>query len=382
MKQKSPATEIRDHFGDITDPRKHHSPPHNLQEMIIIAICGVICGANDWVAIETFGKSKAEWLGTFLRLPNGIPSHTTFGRVFAQIEPEAFQKSFVSWIRAVSQVIEGEVIAIDGKTLRRSHNRGIGKGAIHMVSAWASANRLVLGQVKVDDKSNEITAIPKLLRLLAIKGCIITLDAMGSQTDIVAQAIEQGADYVVALKDNHKKLHQEVTALFNDALADPQTPIPYDSHQTTNKGHGRLEIRRAYVINDPQYITYLDPQHRWAGLQSVVRIEAERHLPDKQPEHETRHYLSSLAGDPSLLNQVIRTHWTIENDLHWTLDVAFREDDSRIRQGKGPENMALLRHIALNLLKQEPSAKTGIHNKRLRAGWDHDYLLKVLHGLT
>lgn len=382
MKDKSPVAGIADHFGSVTDPRKHHSPPHNLLEMITIAICAVICGANDWVAIETFGKSKEEWLRTFLRLPNGIPSHVTFGRVFAQIEPEEFQKSFVSWIRAVSQVIEGEVIALDGKTLRRSHNRGIGKGAIHMVSAWASANRLVLGQVKVDDKSNEITAIPELLRLLAIKGCIITLDAMGTQTDIVAQVIEQAADYVVALKDNHQKLHQEVTRLFDDALADPQTLIPYQSHQTVDQGHGRLEIRRASVIDEPQYITYLDPQARWAGLKSVIRIDAERHFPDQPSTHETRHYLSSLAGDPTLLNQVIRTHWRIENDLHWTLDVAFREDEARIRQGKAPENMALLRHIALNLLKQEQSAKTGIHNKRLRAGWDHDYLLKILGGLT
>jgi predicted transposase YbfD/YdcC len=350
-------------------------------EIIIIAICGVICGANDWVAIETFGKSKEAWLRTFLRLPNGIPSHDTFGRVFAQIDPIAFQNSFVSWIKGVSQVIKGEVVAIDGKSLRRSHDRGIGKEAIHMVSAWASQSQLVLGQVKVDDKSNEITAIPALLRLLAIKGCIITLDAMGTQTDIAAQAVDQGADYALALKDNHKKLHQEVVSLFSDALADPNTLIPYQMHQTVDKGHGRLEIRRCYVIDDPHYIAYLDPDGRWAGLKSVVRIEAERHLPDKQTT-EVRHYLSSLPGDPKLLNQVIRTHWTIENQLHWILDVAFREDDARIRQGHASENMALLRHIALNLLKQEQSAKTGIHNKRLRAGWDQDYLLKILMGLT
>lgn len=381
MKRNSPVKGIAAHFGGVEDPRKQHSPPHDLLEIIIIAICGVICGANDWVAIESFGKSKEAWLRTFLRLPNGIPSHDTFGRVFAQIDPLAFQNSFVSWIKAVSQVIKGEVVSVDGKTLRRSHDRGIGQEAIHMVSAWASQTQLVLGQVKVDDKSNEITAIPALLRLLALKGCIITLDAMGTQTDIAAQVIDQEADYALALKDNHKKLHQEVDGLFSDALADPKTVIPYQQHQTVDKGHGRLEIRRAYVIDDPAYIAYLDPTGRWAGLKSVVRIEAECRLPDKQTT-EIRYYLSSLPGDPQLLNQVIRTHWTIENQLHWTLDVAFREDDARIRQGHASENMALLRHIALNLLKHEQSAKTGIHNKRLRAGWDQDYLLKVLLALT
>lgn len=381
MKPNRPVGGLADHFADIEDPRKQHSPPHDLIEIIIIAICAVICGANDWVAIESFGKSKAGWLGTFLRLANGIPSHDTFGRVFAQIDPIAFQNSFVSWIKAVSQVIKSEVVSVDGKTLRRSHDRGIGKEAIHLVSAWASQNQLVLGQVKVDDKSNEITAIPALLRLLAIKGCIITLDAMGTQTDIAAQVIAQEADYALALKDNHKKLHQEVTSLFSDALADPDTLIPYQIHQTLDKGHGRLEIRRCYVIDDPQYIAYLDPNGRWTGLKSIVRIEAERYLPDQQTT-QIRYYLSSLPGDPKLLNRVIRTHWTIENQLHWSLDVAFREDDARIRKGHAPENMALLRHIALNLLKQEPSAKLGIHNKRLRAGWDHDYLLTVLAGLT
>lgn len=369
------------HFAEVKDPRKHHNPDHLLIEIIIIAICAVICGANDWVAIETFGKAKEAWFRTFLRLPNGIPSHDTFGRVFAQIEPTAFQNSFVSWISAVSQLLAGEVIALDGKSLRHSYDQGLGKAAIHMVSAWASLNQLVLGQVKVDDKSNEITAIPELLRLLALKGCIVTIDAMGTQTQIAGQVIEQEADYVLALKDNHKKLHQAVQSLFNDALADPQTPIPYQMHQTIEKGHGRLEIRRCYLINAPDYIAYLDPQKRWTDLRSVVRIESERHLADHKTL-EVRHYLSSLPGDPQLLNRVIRTHWTIENQLHWTLDVSFREDDCRIRRGYASENVALLRHIALNLLKQEQSAKIGIQNKRLRAGWDHDYLLKILSGLT
>jgi predicted transposase YbfD/YdcC len=341
----------------------------------------VVCGANDWVAIENFGKAKEGWFRTFLRLPYGIPSHDTFGRVFAQIDPDSFRRSFVSWVSAISQLIAGEIIALDGKVLRRSHDRGIGKAAIHMVSAWASQNRLVLGQVKVDDKSNEITAIPELLRLLALKGCIVTIDAMGTQTEIATQVIDQEGDYVFALKDNHKKLHQRVESLFSDALADPNTPIPYQMHQTIEKGHGRIEIRRCYLINDPDYIAYLDPEKRWTGLQSVVRIESERRLAQQQSQ-EVRHYIASLPGDAKFLNHIIRTHWSIENQLHWILDVTFREDDSRIRQGYGPENMALLRHIALNLLKQEQSAKIGVQNKRLRAGWDNDYLLKILSGLT
>jgi predicted transposase YbfD/YdcC len=314
-------------------------------------------------------------------LPNGIPSHDTFGRVFAQLEPTAFQNSFVSWVKAVSQLIEGEVVGLDGKTLRHSYDHGLGKAAIHMVSAWASLNQLVLGQVKVADKSNEITAIPELLGLLALKGCIVTIDAMGTQTLIAEQVIEQEAEYVLALKDNHQKLHQEVQRLFADALADPHTAIPYQQHHTLEKGHGRIEIRRCYAIDAPDYIAYLDPQQRWAGLQSVIRIESERRLPD-QHTYQVRHYLSSLPADPQHLNQVIRTHWTIENQLHWTLDVAFREDDCRLRRGYAAENMALLRHIALNLLKQEQSAKIGIQNKRLRAGWDNDFLLKILSGFT
>lgn len=378
MGPDAPAANIASHFAEVKDPRYQHNPDHLLIEMIIIAICGVICGANDWVAIETFGKAKQTWLETFLKLPNGIPSHDTFGRVFALLEPTRFQNSFISWVSSVSQVTQGQVVPIDGKSLRRSHDRGIGQEAIHMVSAWASENRMVLGQIKVDDKSNEITAIPELLKLLALQGCIVTIDAMGTQTQIASQVIEQQADYALALKDNHKKLHQEVEHLFSDALADPKRAIPYQMDQMIDKGHGRLEIRRCYTISEPRYIAYLDPHGHWAGLQCVVRIESERRCADKHT-HQVRHYLSSLPGDPALLNRIIRTHWTIENQLHWVLDVALREDDSRIRQGHAPENMALLRHLALNLLQQEQSAKLGIHNKRLRAGWDLDFLLSILN---
>lgn len=368
---------IVQHFADIDDPRYQHSPPHLLIDIITVAICGVICGADDWVAIAEFGQAKQAWFKTFLRLPYGIPSHDTFGQIFAQLDPEQFRESFIRWVKAISDLTLGEIIPIDGKTLRRSHDKRLGKAAIHMISAWASQNRLVLGQVKVDDKSNEITAIPELLRLLVLNGCIVTIDAMGCQTEIASQIISQNADYVLALKDNHKHLHQEVQRLFTDALTDPTTAIPYEFDQTVDKDHGRIEIRRCWTIDAPDYIAYLDPQQRWPGLQSVVRIETERRV-GPEISQEIRHYIASLAGNPTQLNQVIRTHWHIENKLHWVLDVAFREDDCRTRQGHAAENLAILRHIALNLLKQEQTAKVGIRNKRLKAGWDNDYLLKIL----
>jgi len=373
---------IANHFAELKDPRKFHSPPHLLLDMVTIAICAVICGADDWVAIESFGRAKESWFRRFLALPNGIPSHDTFGQVFAKLDPTEFQRCFLSWVTTISQVSVGEVVAIDGKTLRRSHDKGAGKAAIHMVSAWASQNRLVLGQVKVEDKSNEITAIPELLRVLALQGCIVTIDAMGCQTEIAALIIDQKADYLLALKANHGRLYQEVERLFRDALNDPTQAIPYQTSRTANKGHGRLEIRQCWTISDPEYIAYLDPEGRWQGLQSVVRIETERRQ-GADLSQEVRYYLSSLPGDaPDRMNRVARTHWSIENGLHWVLDVAFDEDDSRVRQGHAAENLSVVRQIALNLLKQETTAKMGIRNKRLRAGWDDDYLLKVLMGLT
>lgn len=369
------------HFSTITDPRDERYVKHSLVNIITIAICGAICGADDWVAVETFGHAKREWLEKHLDLPNGIPSHDTFGTVFAYLDPQAFQQSFINWVRAVSEVTEGEIVPIDGKTLRRSHDKGIGKEAIHMVSAWANQSHLVLGQVKVDDKSNEITAIPALLELLALKGCLVTIDAIGCQKEIARQIVDQQADYVLALKENQGKLYQEVVDLFAAGVKTDFEHIPYHFHPDFNKGHGRLEWRRCWTIDDPHFIAYLDPDHTWPALTSVVMVEAQRTL-QGQTSTEKRYYISSLPGDPHHLLQATRQHWGIENKLHWVLDVAFREDHSRVRRGHAPENLAVVRHIALNLLKQETSLNCGIHTKRLRAGWDQAYLEQVLASLT
>jgi predicted transposase YbfD/YdcC len=374
------AASIERHFGALKDPRIDRTKRHKLLDIVVITICAVICGADDWVSVEEFGKAKLKWFQGFLELPNGIPSHDTFGRVFAKLDPDQFHTCFMNWIMAVSEVTEGQVIAIDGKTLRRSHDKALGKGAIVMVSAWATANHLVLGQVKVDDKSNEITAIPELLRVLDISGCVITTDAMGCQKEIASLIVEAEADYVLALKENHGQLYEDVLLLFDDLEASGFRAYEYDTKRTVNKGHGRLEIRQCWVISDPKVLQGLRGTKNWDKLQAVAKVQAKRDDGQKETV-EDRYYLSSLGGNAERLLAATRTHWRIENSLHWVLDIAFREDESRIRKDHGAQNMATMRHIALNLLKQEKTAKIGIKNKRLRAGWDEQYLLRVLAGL-
>lgn len=379
MEAQNISASIETHFGCITDPRIERNKLHLLSDILTIAICASICGADKWEDVEDFGKAKENWFRTFLTLPNGIPSHDTFNRVFNRMDPKEFQKSFLSWINAASELIGGQVIAIDGKVLRRSHDRSVGKSAIDMVSAWATENHLVLGQVKVDEKSNEITAIPQLLKALEITGCIITIDAMGCQKSIAEEVVEQGAEYILSLKDNQGNLFEDVKLLFDDLEESEYKAYPFDYHITVNKGHGRIETRECWTISETATLSHLRGYADWKKLNTVSRIRAQRWIGDEK-SCEDRYHIASVAGAEKVLSAV-RSHWGIENELHWTLDMTFDEDRSRVRKEYGAENLAVLRHIALNLLKQEKSCKRSVRGKRLLAGWNEDYLTKVLQGL-
>jgi len=368
---------IMEHFSDLDDPRTHILKNHHmLTDIIVIAICGSICGANDWVAIANFGKAKIEWLSTFLELPNGIPSHDTFDRVFSMINPVQFQECFVSWMKSVAQICEGQIVPIDGKTLRRSYDSKSNTAAIHMVSAWANRSQLVLGQVKTEEKSNEITAIPELLKILNIHGCIVTIDAMGCQKKIAQQIVDQGGDYVLGLKGNQGSLLEGVEETFAKAEKEDLDGPDFDFHQTEEDGHGRHEVRSYFTTS---LLVELPNPKEWVGLQTVGAVLSEVTRNGKTTM-ECRYFIASIENDAKLFANAVRSHWGIENSCHWVLDVAFREDESRVRKGHGPENLALLRHIALNLIREEKTAKIGVKNKRLKAGWDNRYLAKLLFG--
>ena len=372
---------IQGHFGSIPEPRLERTRLHELMDILVIAICAVVCGADSWEEIEDFGNAKEVWLRTVLALPNGIPSHDTFRRVFGLINAEAFQRSFVSWVQAVTEVIGGQVIAVDGTKPRGSQDRGIGKGAIDMVSAWASANQVVLGQVKVDDKSNEITAIPELLRMLVIRGCIVTVDSMGCQVEVAQTCVEQEADYVLALKGNQPHLYEDVVRLFEELEASQMSAYPYDYAESFDNTHGRAEKRQCWTIADPITVQQLRGADRFPKLTTVACVRRE-YQDGKERKRENRFFLASLPGQAKPVLAAVRSHWSVENNLHWVLDIAFREDDSRVRKDNGPQNFTVLRHIALNLLKHEKTSKRSIKGKRLQAAWNSDYLEKILLGLA
>ena len=374
---------VAEHFRQLEDPRVERAKAHSLLAVVTIALCGVICGAESWVEIAQFGRAKLAWFARFLDLPHGIPSHDTFGRVFARLDAQQFEACFAAWMHAVAAVLPLEVIALDGKTLRRSGDRAAGHAALHLVSAWASANRVVLAQVAVADKSNEITALPLLLRQLVLAGCIVTMDAMGCQTEIAETVLAGGADYVLALKENQPTLYEEVADTFALARASGFADYPasaWDTWRQVSKGHGRVETREHWVVCDPAVLAYLHEATPWPGLRAVGLVEAQRCWADGHSEREARYYLLSRPFSARQFGTAVRRHWGIENQVHWLLDMAFREDESRVRVGDGAENFAILRRLALHLLQRETTAHCGSKAKRLKAGWSEAYLLKVLAG--
>lgn len=356
------------HLDCIEDPR-HHNTRHLLHDMFLIAICAIISGADSWTQVAEYGRSKHSWFKDFLELPNGIPSHDTFGRLFAKIDPKGFHEFFARWVRELSESLKGKTVAIDGKTLRGSHDRKNGRPAIHMVSAWVSDIRMVLGQLKINDKSNEITAIPELIKTLALRGSIVTIDAMGCQKKITQAIIEAEADYVIQVKDNQKTLHEDIAVFFQEPANGP-----FDTFETVDGEHGRIETRRYLTTDD---IGWLPGKYEWSGINTICMAVRERDVNGKT-SIEKAYFISSLKNHAPAIAKAIREHWSIENDLHWCLDISFREDHCRVRKNHAPENFGILRHMAINLLKREKSLKGGLQTKRLKAAWDHDYLIKIL----
>ena len=367
-------------FGELPDPRAHNVI-HKLHDILVIAICAVICGADGWVEVEEFACSKRAWFATFLDLPGGVPSHDTFGRVFARLDPDAFERCFVAWTATLPATTGGaKLVAIDGKAIRRSFEHAWDKsGMAHLVSAFVDANRVVFGQVAVSDKSNEIDAIPRLLALLDLAGATITIDAIGCQTEIARQIVEAAGGYVLAVKENQPTLHQRVATLLDEAILDDFEGMRHDTCASTDGGHGRVEQRRVWVTDEVGWLG--EPLLAdWPGLASVAAVECRREdLGSGKVSSERRYFISSRKEpDAKAMAQAIRGHWSVENKLHWQLDVSFNEDQRRIRKHHGAENFSRLCRLALNLLKRDKSVKIGVHGKRLKAGWDEPYLLRLL----
>jgi predicted transposase YbfD/YdcC len=376
---------LKNQLAQLSDPRRKHKRQHELIDVLMIAVTALLCGAENFSHMAQFGKAKEAWLRTFLTLAHGIPSHDTFRRVFMLLSPAQFSAVFLRWTQSLRQAVGAEVVALDGKTLRRSFDSAKGQSAIHLVSAWASANGLVLGQIKVADKSNEITALPELLRALELAGCIVTVDALNCQKTIAKEIQEADADYALALKGNHGTAHDEIKTFLDAAIAEafaPKLPGAQPSagaatlalHETVDKGHGRLETRRYYQSAALDWFT---DRAAWAGLQTVGLVEATREVRGKQTV-ERRYYLSSLPLEVKTFARAVREHWGVENQLHWVLDVQLNEDQSRARSGHAAENLGLLRRLVLNQLRRDTRCQTGIKGKQLNASWDHAYLQSLL----
>lgn len=363
------------HFADLPDPRQALKVLYPLDEVLLLTLCAVICGADGWVAVSLFGKAKLAFLRRFLPFKNGVPSHDQLGLIFGALDAAAFQSCFIAWAQSLSKGIAG-VVAVDGKTLRRSFDKAGGKGAIHMVSAWSSAQKLVLGARAVKEKSNEIAAIPELLDLLAIKGAIVTIDAMGCQKKIAEKIIERQADYVLGLKGNQGSLRDDVERLFDEQFANGFKDMEVSVSEETGKDHGRIETRKVFASGD---IGWLKERHDWKGFTAIVMVLSTRET-DKDARAERRFYITSLPADAEKLGQAIRAHWGVENGLHWVLDVNFRDDDCRIRKKNAPANFTAIKRATINALKRAPG-KESMKSKRLLAGWRDDFLEKTLQGI-
>ena len=401
-----PSRSLTEHFASLPDPRVERTRIHALLDILTIALCATLCGADGFVEMEAWGRAREAWLRERLELAGGIPSHDTFNRVFARLDPAAFERCFLAWTEALRETLHspadppapfsagsagsgrmGTHVALDGKRLRRSFDRGTGQAALHLVSAWATEQRLVLGQVSVEEGGNEITALPALLSLLDLEGCLVTIDAIGCQRELARQVVAQGADYVLAVKRNQPALLEDVQLFLDDAHAQEWRGVSHQTHQSFDAEHGRQE-RRAYFVTGE--VAWLRARHQsegadsWAGLASIGMVEARRRDggPGTPVSVERRYYISSLAGDAvgsaQQFAEAVRGHWGIENSLHWVLDVAFREDDCRVRKEHAPQNLATLRRLAMNLLRREPTAKVGVKTRRLKAAWDLTYLERVL----
>ena len=365
-----------ENLKQISDPRIERTKRHQLLDILVIAVLATMCAAESYPEMEEYGYDKEEWLRTFLELPHGIPSHDTFRRVLQLLKPAEVEQAFRAWAAGMTQLSAGEIVAIDGKHLKGSKRKGESAHAgLRMVSAWATENRVVLGQVKTQEKSNEITAIPELLQSLSLSGCVVTVDAMGCQKEIVREIREQQADYVISLKGNQGNLHQEVKQYFEWVTECPSQAVLMDACETVEKGHGRIETRRCQVTED---IDWLVQKKEWAGLKSIVMVEAEREIIGQPASSERRYFISSLAADAVANLRAVRHHWQVENALHGVLDVALREDACQVKNATGATNLAVLRKIALNFLNQEKSCRLGLRGKMHEAGRNHAYLIKVL----